>query len=120
MNFGFDIDGTISAAPDIFATIMRSLIAAGHGVHVLSGTGDTVITDHYDRRREQLAAWGIPYTALKIVCNPHHLQAKADYCREHDIVMMFEDSVPYTRSIMGNGVTNVVVMGETVLSGRMT
>jgi uncharacterized HAD superfamily protein len=104
MNFGFDIDGTITAAPVAFAAIAKALLAAGHEVHVLTGTMDTALNaGHMQRRKEQLATIGFPYTHLTIVHAPLHVESKAAYCRDHDIVLMFEDSIPYGDAIAAAG-----------------
>ncbi len=104
MNFGFDIDGTISAAPEAFAAIAAALIAAGHEVHVLTGTMEPTIDDAMRQRRvAQLAAFGFPYSRLHIVNAPTHVSGKAAYCSEHRIVMMFEDSIPYSDAIAAAG-----------------
>lgn len=110
MNFGFDIDGTISAAPVPFAAIASALIAAGHEVHVLTGTMERTIDDaHRQRRIDQLTLLGFPYTRLHIVHAPFHVESKAAYCAEHEIVMMFEDSIPYSDAIAAAGTFVMVV-----------
>jgi len=101
MNFGFDIDGTITHSPKAFGAIMESLMRCGHQVHVLTGTMDPAITQgHYTARHKQLAACGVAgkYHHLHIVIAPHP-QNKASYCQLHNIVMMFEDSPSYADAI---------------------
>lgn len=101
MSFGFDIDGTITAAPEQFGIIMASLRLAGHKVHILTGTMDKEATpQHYDFRRQQLREHGVAglYDVLHIVTAPH-AKRKAEYCRAHDIAMMFEDSQSYADEI---------------------
>lgn len=111
MNFGFDVDGTITAAPQAFAAMASALLAAGHEVHVITGTMDAAVTaEHLVARRAQLDSHGFPEcTALQIVTAPHAEQ-KAAYCRNHDIVMMFEDSPVYIEAIRAGSSTVVLAM----------
>ena len=99
MNFGFDIDGTITAEPEAYAAIMASLTAAGHWCHVITGTMDDAVTDdHTAKRRAQLEKHGIlpgvHWNYLHIVTAPHAIN-KAKYCEQRDIRMLFEDSDAY-------------------------
>lgn len=108
MNFGFDVDGTITAAPEAFAALAAALLAAGHEVHVITGTMDALTEAQFAARRAQLASHGFPVpTALHIVTAPHAEQ-KAAYCRDHEIVMMFEDSPIYINAI--RALTSTVVL----------
>lgn len=102
MNFGFDLDGTITAAPRPFRALIKALHAAGHECHVITGTMDPIVlAAHYERRWAQLAAIGLTEAdvLLKIVTNPP-LTAKADYCRRHGIALMFEDSPEWSEAIL--------------------
>lgn len=117
--FGFDIDGTISAAPDVYRMIMRALVDAGHQVHVITGTGDGEATpDKYERRTAQLAEWrlrkGWEWTHLHIVCRPDCGQKKAVYCAEQGIQMMFEDSPDYADPINHAGTLCVLMPRQDV------
>jgi hypothetical protein len=109
MNFGFDIDGTITAAPGVFRALVEALRDAGHEIHVITGTMDPVATvEHEAQRYAQLIALGFgPVTALHVVTAPH-AENKAAYCRDHEIVLMFEDSPSYADEI--SRVTTCVMM----------
>lgn len=111
MNFAFDIDGTITAAPAYYAALMTSLRKCGHGVHVLTGTMQPVATDAtYSTRDKQLRGYGITsamYDKLHIVTSPGNVEQKAQYCLDHDIGFVFEDSQLYTEAIRAVGVTVV-------------
>lgn len=100
MNFGFDIDGTITRAPGALWAIADALLDAGHQVHVLTGTMDkAVTTQHKIEREAQLDAHGFKeWTKLHIVVSPH-AENKAKYCVDNDIVLMFEDSDRYSEAI---------------------
>lgn len=100
MNFGFDIDGTITRAPEALWAIADALLTAGHQVHVLTGTMDEVLTaQHMLDREAQLNAHGfMDWTQLHIVLAPHAAN-KAQYCVDNGIVLMFEDSEHYSKAI---------------------
>lgn len=110
MNFCFDIDGTISAAPEAYKVMIDSLLAAGHEVHILTGTMDQEATEeHYRKRHDQLAEFGITrWTNLCIVTSPGNVEAKAKYCKDNNIAFMFEDSPWYADAI--RAVTTCVLM----------
>lgn len=110
MIFGFDIDGTITAAPKQFAALTHALHAAGHEVAILTGTMDTEVSvTHNIRRTRQLEELGIHYDYLEIVHAPHHVQAKADFCKRYGVVMMFEDSPEYAKAINEAGTLCVLM-----------
>jgi uncharacterized HAD superfamily protein len=112
MNFGFDIDGTISADVSSYRTLMESLIKNDQEVHVITGTADSVITDEImDRRIHWLNKNNIPYTHLKVcVGGPIKVaQEKAEYCRDNNICMMFEDSIEYADKISKFSTTLLMV-----------
>lgn len=109
MNFGFDIDGTIGAAPEAYTAMIAALLSAGHECHVITGTMDPEVTpDHMSKRALQLQRYGLEWwTKLHIVTAPHALN-KAKYCQENNIVFMFEDSPAYADEI--RKVTTCVLM----------
>jgi putative intracellular protease/amidase len=119
MKFGFDIDGTISAAPAEYRAIMLALRAAEHEVHVITGQGGVVTPESEDGRRAQLAGLGIfpeCYDVLYLAGPSegswdwqHVAESKAAYCRDHGIAFMFEDSPEYAQAIRATD-TVVVVM----------
>jgi phosphoserine phosphatase len=110
MNYCFDIDGTISEAQPAYAAMIAALLASGHECHILTGTMDAEATEgHYARRTEQLLSMGISeWTRLHIVTSPGNVEQKAQYCRENNIVFMFEDSPVYADAI--REVTTCVLM----------
>jgi hypothetical protein len=101
--FGFDIDGTISAAPEVFAAIMEALLERGHEVHVITGQTREVTNADVERRVAQLAAlgifWGQHFDKLHLAGAPDWIADKAAYCRDHKVDFMFEDSVLYAKAI---------------------
>lgn len=115
MNFGFDIDGTISASPQVYALLIEALHDAGHGIYIITGTMDPVVTlTHYEQRIHQLMTWGIPpgtYT-LFIVNAPNHVAEKARLCKGYAIKMMFEDSETYAQAINAAGTLCVLMPKE--------
>lgn len=101
MDFGFDIDGTLSAAPEAIGAIMRALRTAGHVVHVITGLGiGEVQQSNIDERKHQLKVLGVEndYDFLHIAVQPV-VPDKANYCRDHNIVLMFENDMAYVNAI---------------------
>lgn len=108
MNFGFDIDQTITAAPLQFAVMMEALQADGHRCYVLTGTMDVEVTaDHYVARRAQLSNCGIHegkhYDFLEIVTAPH-AENKAKHCVDNRIEFHFDDAPAHVTAIRAAGV----------------
>lgn len=108
MNFGFDIDRTITAAPEQFGAIMSALTNAGHYCYVITGTMDPIATPgHYDGRVMQLLDHGIRevqhYQSIHIVVAPH-AENKAKYCVENDICFMFDDAPAYIAAMRNAGI----------------
>lgn len=109
MNYIFDIDGTITAAPAALRAIMHGLVSTGHMVHVLTGTGDSTAEErHYQARVTQLNSYGIHcpshYHYLHIVSSPGNIEAKVRYCLDHHAVLVFEDSQQYTEAMRAAGI----------------
>ena len=106
MRVGLDIDGTISAAPVLFAGIARSLIAQGHEVWIITGAGEL------SARVEQMGALGVPWTRLAVVDNgnpPHILgPIKARYCRAHSIDVMVDDFPEVVDACLADGTPAVL------------
>lgn len=108
MNFGFDIDGTISAAPEAFGAIMRALVSAGETVHVITGGlhDEEPTQEQVQSRIDQLAEMGIisgsHYTMLHVLNGPttgRVASLKQKVCVEFGMVLMFEDSQVYVDAI---------------------
>lgn len=112
MNFAFDIDGTITAAPEAYQSIMSALMKAGHTVHVLTGTGDAEVTEVHELNRiVQLRACGLDFAShfdyLHIVTSPGNVGQKVQYCLDNNIEFVFEDSEAYTNAMRAAGITVV-------------
>jgi len=105
--YGFDIDGTITAAPEAMRELMAALIEAGHHVAVLTGSMGHVgpDTDHRDKRTTQLEALGIHggthYDSLSCYGDGPDAVAKekAAEAGRTGMAMMFEDSLQYALHI---------------------
>lgn len=112
MIFCFDIDGTISAKPDIFKTIMKSLVDAGHIVYPLTGmvaTGTIMDAKQFeDFRERQLLMLGLEkgkhYTDL-VICVGERIEdcgaIKGKFCKEKGVSFMVEDTQIYHDAIIG-------------------
>lgn len=113
--FGFDVDGTITAAPKAFASIMGALRDAGHYVYVITGQTRDVTPADYTRRRNQLDSLGVhqdvQYDALHIAGPPDWVEDKRLFCEQHLLDFVFEDSLRYAEAI--STICPVTVMYET-------
>lgn len=118
MNFCFDIDGTISARPDIFRTLMKSLLDSGHLVFPLTAMQDSEMRDHYEQMRLfQLKNLGlekgIHFTDV-VVCVAPTLDGcgrlKGIFCKENDVVWMVEDTPLYRDEIAKESPSTLCVM----------
>lgn len=105
--FCFDVDGTITAAPSIFAEIMRGLRAIGHEVYPLTGniigTCQTPEQYRYDQLKSMGLERGIHYDDVVICEGRDYLdcgEIKGQWCKKHDIAFMVEDSRPFMDSIV--------------------
>lgn len=106
MIFCFDIDGTITEKPQVFKTIMNSLVKAGHEVYPLTGTivGWNQTGDEY--RINQLKSMGIEkgtdYTDV-VVCVEQTVNGvgdlKGNFCKTKNVDFMIEDTGIYADSI---------------------
>lgn len=82
----FDLDGTISAYPEQMCALMAGLRAAGHEVHVLSGTPHESVSPAVITSKENLLAQcgcSTCYDMLAVVANPSNdvADAKVDYMK---------------------------------------
>lgn len=71
----FDLDSTLTASPDFYRAAMQGLIAAGHKVHVLTGTHTAKITPQEMSEKHSLLAQlgfvkGRDYDQLDVVPGP--------------------------------------------------
>lgn len=112
MIFCFDIDGTISANPEVFKTIMKSLVDAGHTVYPLTGmiaSGTVMNSRQFESFREnQLKTFGLEkdthYTDV-VVCVAEKIEdcglLKGKFCKENGVAFMVEDTQIYHDAIIG-------------------
>jgi hypothetical protein len=108
MNVAVDVDGTITAAPLAFAALMKALMETGHGVYVLTGAIDPNSPGaKTEMRMEQLAIVGLNrgthYTDIRVFVDRDVNKIaylKADFCRDHDIEIFFDDSKMYQEAVM--------------------
>lgn len=99
--FCFDVDGTITAAPAVFRTIMESLLKAGHKVYPLTGSLEAATANHQSLlqyRTNQLASYGFikgkHYTEISIAVGNTFddvAQIKGKFCKEVGSALMVED-----------------------------
>ncbi len=86
MKFAFDIDETITEAPEEFAAIINALMDAGHEVHIITFRTEL----HKEQTEKELRDYGIlKYTQLHITGD------KDKICMEHDIDMAIDDDCLY-------------------------
>ena len=113
LKIGLDVHGVSNEVPEFFAELAKTLIAAGHEVHVLSGPPIAQI-------KEELSKLQIPYTHLFSIVDFHkergtpmhqdskgnwHLsgkyggwwwdRTKGDYCLKNHVSLMLDDSDRY-------------------------
>lgn len=101
MNFGFDIDDTITAEPGAFSALMAALVSGGQGVHVITGAIPGVTRRDLSTekgREEQPAGIGLTagthYTKLHLAIGKGAAAVadkKRQLCVDLDIALMFED-----------------------------
>lgn len=99
--FCFDVDGTITASPLVFRTIMESLVKDGHEVYPLTGSLEAGVADPQDLlryRTHQLELLGIikgkHYTQIAIALGKTFedvAQIKGKFCKEKKATFMVED-----------------------------
>lgn len=102
MDVGVDIDGTITAMPDVFRTLCRSLVARGNRVYIVTAQR----TDHDDDpehttpqgRQNQLASMGfklgVHYDSI-VMCPGNSraavAKAKKRACEDLHLNVMFDN-----------------------------
>lgn len=112
LKIGLDIHGVVSSMPEFFAELTTLLVNSGNEVHIL--TGRTI----NKRFLEKLNNYGIRYTHLFSIVDYHQKigtpihwadndnpwiddetwnKTKADYCKEHGIQLMLDDSSEYAQ-----------------------
>ena len=109
MVFAFDVDGTLTAAPDALGAIMRSLRAAGHTVLVLTATGTQA------GRAQQLGnlRLGDAYDELIVCPGPTTQDAgpqKAAVCRERGVAVLVDDNDWYQQCVTATGTVGLKML----------
>ena len=95
----FDLDGTISATPELMKSLMKGLRDAGHEVHVLSGTHHDPATDADIREKMDLLikcglSHGDDFDKLVAVSGPEENvpARKVDYMRHVNAAGLVDNS----------------------------
>lgn len=109
IKIGLDIHGVIDSKPEFFAELSRSLVAAGHEIHIITGPPLSAV-------RDELQKYGIEYTHSFSIVEHHvalgtdirwdekghgHLdpylwdKTKAEYCQRVGIDLHLDDSDAY-------------------------
>ncbi|MDX1373065.1 MAG: hypothetical protein R3321_11375 [Nitrososphaeraceae archaeon] len=93
MKFGFDLDNTITEAPEMWAAIINALSDAGHETHIITYRHPV---QHLKDTKKELEMYGIRYDHLHLVCD------KEEICRIWKIDMAFDDdpSIHYPNAFM--------------------
>ena len=110
LKIGLDIHGVIDSKPEFFEIFSKTLVDAGHEVHILTGPHIS------DKLKEYLKKLNISYTHLFSISDYHkekgteihyddkgdpHLDrwawdsAKAEYAQQHELDLHFDDSDQY-------------------------
>jgi hypothetical protein len=104
LRIGLDIHGVVDARPDLFAPLTKTLVEAGHEVHILTGARKT------PKIEKELEEMGIVYTHFFSILDYQgelgtHIEkdengymwdkSKADYCIEKGIDLHIDDSIAY-------------------------
>ena len=105
MKFAFDLDGTISAAPAVFAAIMKALMKDGHHVTVLTGAvGPPGNSPQW--RLNQLHSLGVlpgeHFGELAIangINTDEVADKKAGFCRDEGFAFMIDDTDSWVEKI---------------------
>ena len=88
MNIGIDIDGTITEAPEFFATFAKGFRAAGHKVYVVSYRDQIDIEDSTVEMRE----FGVEFDGIHHSVGRESIpDFKARIARELDLDIFFDD-----------------------------
>lgn len=111
MKIGLDIHGVMDEVPELFAVLSKTLVEAGHEVHVITGPPDG------PRIREELARLGISFTHFFSIVDYHQSigseiitdakghhyvddylwdKTKGDYCLREKIDLHIDDSDSYS------------------------
>lgn len=109
IKIGLDIHGVLDSRPEFFSVLTKLLVDNGHEVHIITGAKT-------ETELENMKKHNISYTHVFSITDHHvvkktpvtwdekgepHMdtylwdKTKAEYCKEHDIDMHFDDSDIY-------------------------
>jgi hypothetical protein len=104
MNVAFDIDGTLDAFPSVMLALCSALIAAGNHVYIITGVeADKVTPADVAAKTSYLTGLGFgkgTYTQLIVIPEPHD-ENKAKECKDNDIELLIDNSVPNVKAAKG-------------------
>ena len=95
MNVGLDIDGTITAEPEMFSILSRGLKEKGHNVYILTFRHE----EYRDSTEAELKEMGIVHDGLYMGENIIDLALKAKIAKELNLDILFEDNEDVLRTM---------------------
>ena len=110
MRVGLDLDGTITAIPELFAVLAKALLAQGHEVYIITCR---LFREDAEYDLERL---GIPYTELFVPPEedaPLVADWKRGLAEELQLDAMFEDSLDVLAA-MPSRVSRIMMMPPVV------
>ena len=114
-HYAMDIDGSIAAAPQQMQELASSLMAAGHRVSVVTGTGDDTVTQQeWDAKANYLNSLGMgqSYGTLTVISNSVSgglPAAKAQWCVDNGVDCLIDNSKENAKAAVDAGVDLVMV-----------
>lgn len=111
-----DLDGTLSAYPDVLGDVLRALRQAGHTVQVVSGVdAKTVTQDDCNAKLEQLNALGLGDAWDSIVAIPKpHAASKAAYLESVGAELLIDNAIANVKTTAGEGIPSLLVWNTKV------
>ena len=114
MKIAVDLDNTIDANPLQLHTIMQSLKAAGHYVAVVTGTGDSIVTQQeWQRKCDYLTSLGCSscWNELVVIAHPNAPveEVKAKYLKDNGYDALIDNSKDNAKEATKAGVPLVLV-----------
>jgi len=116
MKIGIDIHGVVNKHQKFFSEMTKLFIDAGHEIHVLTGASINPATKYGRKTIKEIEDLNIKYTHIFSIIDYHAKigteivyadsenpwidgelwnRSKGDYCREHKIDIMFDDTKGY-------------------------
>lgn len=89
-----DLDGTIDAAPDVFAPLFAAIRQAGHQLAILTGVkgAATITPADVQAKQQRLAGYGIAYDQLAVFPDDGQLpQLKAQWCQQNGVALLIDN-----------------------------